>query len=428
METGDDKYLDVVVVGAGVVGLACARALQRSGLDVCVVDPESPGSVCSFGNAGVIATDHVLPMARPEVLRRLPALLGNPRGPLYLKASRIPALLPWMLRFAAASRPARVERGIRAIAALTGRSLPAWEAELTASGGLHLLRRQGMHSVYRSEAAFRRDAGERASQQGAGVPFEVLSAAALRDREPALTDGLVRGVFYPEVAHVIDPQAVVQCLADALVRDGGTLLRGEVTRLEETPHRVTVALSRGWLPCRHAVLAAGLASRRLCRSLGVDPPLAAEMGYHLRFPGAEERLRAPVAVAEHGFLVTPMHGHLRAAGTVELARREMPAAWSRADVLRFRATDLFRDPLPEPAEPWRGSRPTLPDFLPAIGLLPGYRRVVAAFGHQHIGLTTAAVTGTLVRDVVRGTQPALDIAPYDPGRFTSLGHERKWRP
>jgi D-amino-acid dehydrogenase len=172
---------------------------------------------------------------------------------------------------------------------------------------------------------------------------------------------------------------------------------------------------------RYVVLAAGLGSRRLCNSLGLDVPLAAEMGYHLTFPGAQQRLHAPVAVAEDGFAVTPMGDHLRAAGTVEFACREMPPTWRRADLLEPQAARLFQQTLPQPAERWRGSRPTLPDFLPAIGKLPGHPRVLAAFGHQHIGLTTAAVTGNLIRDLVRGETPGLDITPYDPGRFVSRG-------
>jgi glycine/D-amino acid oxidase-like deaminating enzyme len=419
--SGEAPLFDVLVAGAGVVGTACARALQRSGYNVCVVDPEPPGSGCSYGNAGVIANDHVLPLSRPDVLRRVPGMLLRRDAPLALKISRVPALLPWMWHFAAACRRDRARRGSRATAALTGAALPAWNDELKASGGLALLRRHGMYSIYRSEAAFVHDAEERNCQRELGVDWRLLDGDALRQREPALSTEITRAVFYPDVAHVVNPQRLVRCLVDAFVRGGGKVLTSDATALVCEPHQVTVRLGAGRVRARYVVIAAGLGSRALCRTLGVNVPLAAEMGYHLTFPGVEQQLAAPVAAAEEGFLVTPMEGHLRAAGTVELAAREMPPSWRRADVLGRQAAALFRQPLPEPAERWRGSRPTLPDFLPAIGPLPGHPRVIAAFGHQHIGLTTAAITGVLVRDLVRGVQSTLDIAPYDPGRFSSFG-------
>jgi glycine/D-amino acid oxidase-like deaminating enzyme len=407
---------DVLVAGAGIVGLACARALQRAGCSVCLIDPEPPGNGCSFGNAGVIATEHVLPLARPRVLWRAPTMLRR-HGPLYLKARRLPGLLPWFARFAAACRPATVERGTRAIAALTSHSLEAWQRELAASRGIHLLQSHGMYSVYRSGAAFAADADERDLAERLGVRLEVLCGDELRQREPALGGDLQHAVFYPDVAHVLSPLGVVRCLADAFATAGGTLLQAAMTGLESQPHQVTAAVGPRTVAGRYVVVAAGLGSRALCRGLGWTPPLVAEMGYHLTFPGAAEYLRAPVAAAEDAFIATPMGDHLRVAGTVEFARREAAPAWHRADRLGRQAAGLFREPLPPVQGRWRGSRPTLPDFLPAIGPVPGHPRIIAAFGHQHIGLTTAAVTGELVRDLVRGDAPAIDPAPYAPARF-----------
>lgn len=415
----------MLVIGAGVVGMACARALQRDGFEVCVVDPEPPGNGCSYGNAGILATDHVLPLARPEVLRRVPRMLLARDGPLYLKAARVPALLPWLARFAAACRPARVAGGIRAMAALTGAALPAWERELEASGARDLLVARGMYAVYRSAAACHDDAAERGIAGELGVAWECLGGAELRRREPGLAPNLSHAVYYPGVAHVRDPVELVRRLAAAFQRDGGALLENRVVRLAPAPHQVTAELERGRLRCRYAVVAAGLASRALCAGLGWRPPLIAEMGYHLTLPGAESRLSAPVAAAEDGFIATPMAGHLRLAGTVEFAAREAPPTWRRADMLHGLAAGLFREALPGPGARWRGSRPSLPDFLPAIGPLPGAPRVLAAFGHQHVGLTTAAVTGALVCDLVAGRRGELDPAPYAPMRFAAATRGRR---
>lgn len=417
--SGVPQRFDVLVAGAGVVGVACARALQRAGLRVCLADPQPPGSGCSHGNAGVIASEHVLPLAHPGTLRKLPRMLVTRHGPLYLKATRVPGLAPWLLRFAAACSSSRVTAGARATAALTSAAVATWRQALAASGGSHLLSSRGLYAVYRSEAAFARDAEERALARRFGVDWQVLDGAALRQREPALSPTLVRAVYYPGVAHVLDPGGVVRCLADRFSADGGRLVAAPVTGLSCEPHAVTATLGGGRVSARYVVVAAGVASRSLCAMLGLDPPLVAEMGYHLTFPGAETRLESPVAAAEDGYIATPMGDHLRVAGTVEFARREQLPDWSRAGALGARAARLFEQPLPPPAARWRGSRPTLPDYLPMIGPLPGHPRVLAAFGHQHIGLTTAAVTAELVRDLVLGVPPALDMVPYAAGRFTA---------
>jgi len=406
-----------LVVGAGVVGMACARALQRAGQDVVVLDAAEPGSGCSSGNAGVIATDHLLPLARPATLARLPRMLLDPDSPLYLRPGRLPGLASWFARFLWACRPAQVHRGTIATAALTGRALAAWEVELASAGASALLRRSGMYEVCEDATGFAGAVRGRALAESFGVPVEVLSGPELCSREPALRPGLAGALYYPEVAHVVDPLRVVQVLTLAFAAGGGRLLRGRATAVRTVAEGVAVATEAGTLTAGHVVIAAGIGSRDLCRSLGFDPPLVAEMGYHVALSGAEVRLGAPVASSAGGFIVTPMADQLRIAGTVEFARRAEPPDWRRAAVLERRAARLFRDPLQPADGRWRGCRPTLPDFLPAIGPVPGRPGVLAAFGHQHIGLTTAALTGAIVRDLVLGAPPGFDLSPYAPGRF-----------
>jgi glycine/D-amino acid oxidase-like deaminating enzyme len=408
----------LVVIGAGVVGLACARALQRAGRRVCIVDPAEPGSACSYGNAGVIATDHLLPLSRPGTLARLPRMLFDPESPLRLAPSRLVELMPWFARFLWACRPTQVRRGILATAALTGAALAAWREELAHSGASDLLRETGMYEVFETAPDFAAAVRGRAVAESFGVPVEPVEAADLRRREPALRTDLAGALYYPGVAHVLDPLRVSRALARAFLDAGGTIARTRATALRGRADGVTVETAGGALHASHAVIAAGIDARELCRTLGFDPPLIAEMGYHVAIPGAQSRLGAPIASATGGFIVTPMVDHLRIAGTVEFARRPAPPDWRRAEVLARRAARLFRAPFDEVERSrWRGCRPTLPDFLPAIGPLPGQPRVIAAFGHQHIGLTTAAVTGATVRDLVLGVRGVIDAEPYAPGRF-----------
>ena len=407
--------MTIAVVGAGVVGMACARALQRAGQQVVVVDPEPPGAGCSHGNAGVIALDHVLPLARPEVLRGLPAMLGASDSPLYLKLSRVPGLAPWLLRMAWASRPAAVERGSIALANLVRGAVDAWIEELESCRARELLVRAGSYLAYETPRDYQKGKTQRDVMRERGVDTRDLHGHEVAARLPALAP-VHRGLYYPDSAHVLNPRRVVETLANAFCASGGTLETRSVERLAMNETGVTVE-ARDWrLEASKVVIAAGWQSAALCAPLGCPVPLGVEMGYHVSFDPLDG-LAAPVAIAGRGFMATPLDGELRIAGTVEFARSEVAPDWRRTELLERQARRLFGPVLSPLRNRWRGSRPTLPDFLPAIGPLQPGSSVYAAFGHQHIGLTTAAVTGQLICDAILGRQPPFDPAPFSPDRF-----------
>jgi glycine/D-amino acid oxidase-like deaminating enzyme len=415
-QEGADVARDVAVIGAGVVGMACARALQRAGQRVVVYDPEPPGSGCSHGNAGVIAGDHVLPLSRPDVLVSVPRMLGDPEAPLYLRPRRLVGLAPWLAQLAWAGRPRAVERGSRALSALVSGAVAAWRDELASCGASALLATEGSYVAYDTPRAYQRHAPNRRAAHARAVPLVPLRGRELAARLPALTP-VYRGIHYPDNAHVLNPRAVVEAMAVAFQRAGGRLEPRRVAQVARAEGGAVVVVDGRRETYAHVVIAAGWQSAALCDALDRPLPLGVEMGYHVTFD-LPAGLAAPVMMARHGFMVTPMAGELRIAGTVEFARAEEAPDWRRAAVLERQARRLFRVDLGPVRDRWRGSRPTLPDFLPAIGPLTADRAVLAAFGHQHIGLTSATVTARLVTDLVLGRQTSIDPTPYSPDRFS----------
>ena len=407
--------MTVAVVGAGVVGMACARALQRAGQQVVVVDPEPPGAGCSHGNAGVIAVDHVQPLARPEVLRGLPGMLGDSDSPLYLKLSRVPGLTPWLLRMAWSSRPAAVERGSIALANLVAGAVDAWKDELESCGARELLVCTGSYLAYETPRDYQKGKAQRGVLRKRGVLVQDLHGYEVAAKLPGLAP-VHRGLYYPDTAHVVNPRGVVETLASAFCAAGGTVETRRVRRLSTNGTGVTLQAQDWRLDADQVVIAAGWQSAALCAPLGCRVPLGVEMGYHVSFDPLDG-LTAPVAIAGRGFMATPLDGELRVAGTVEFARSEAAPDWRRAELLERQARRLFGTALSPLRSRWRGSRPTLPDFLPAVGPLQPGSPVYAAFGHQHIGLTTAAVTGQLISDAMLGRQPSFDLKPFNPARF-----------
>src|SRR5688572_10068569 len=219
----------VIVIGAGIIGTATARALQREGHAVTLVDSGEPGKATSYGNAGFIAIDHVLPLARPSTLKRLPQMLMDRNGPLTVHPPSIPYLLPWMARFArAASSMAEVRKGMDSFGLLMAEANIAWKAEIQASGLGELFRSRGALYVYESEASFAGSAEERELQKAKGTEFEIVDGNRARELAPGLSSHIVRGVYYPHGMHTINPYRVVAALAERFAADGGLVERARV--------------------------------------------------------------------------------------------------------------------------------------------------------------------------------------------------------
>ena len=409
----------VIVIGAGVVGAATARALQRAGHAVTLVDSGEPGKATSYGNAGFIAIDHVLPLARPSTLKRVPQMLMDRTGPLTVHPPSIPYLLPWMARFArAAYSMAEVRKGMDSFGLLMAEANIAWKAEIQASGLGELFRSRGALYVYESEASFAAGAEERELQKAKGTDFEIVDGNRARELAPGLASHIVRGVYYPHGMHTINPYRVVTTLVERFAADGGTVRRARVRGFVRDGDRVTaVQLTDSTLPADAVVIAAGRASGELTRLLGFNAPLVAERGYHVMLAPDNVRFDLPVSPAERGFFITPMEEGLRVAGTVELAAPHQPPSWHRADLLVQHLKTIFPGVGGAELSRWIGERPSLPDFRPAIGRAPRLANVYCGYGHQHVGLTLATATGRLIARQMDGEELPPALAACDPGRF-----------
>ena len=408
---GPQPQADIAVIGAGIVGVACALQLARQGLRVQVVDQQAPGQGASFGNAGHLATEQVFPIADLSILRRLPAMLMDPMGPLRLDWKYLPHALPWFVRLLLNLRPAPFRRTVAGIRALNEGSLEAWRRMLAAIERPGLLKEDGSLLVFeRAEWRQALDALQaRMCQQS--VPVDFWPAQAVRAAAPQLSERLLGGLFFPRTGHFIDPYLVVRELVDAARALGVQFLQRKVLGGQLRQDGVALATAEGGLRARQVLIACGAHSAGLTAALtGRKVPLDTERGYHLMLPHEHDRLPFAVTSLERRFIMTPMADGLRLAGTVEFAGLESPPSMERAWQLHRLSKGLFgRDLSAEAATPWMGMRPSLPDSLPIIDrVCEG--RVLLAFGHQHLGLTQAAITAEHVARLA--TVPATGNAPH----------------
>ena len=408
----------VLIAGAGFVGLSTALYLQSEGARVTVLDPRGPGEGASKGNAAVLAVDSVNPVAMPGVLRDVPGMLMDPLGPLAIRWSYLPRIAPWLLRFVAASRPARVEAIAAALRQLLANAIDAYLPLLERAGATDMLRRTGWLSLYETDQSFRAAQYGLELQRRLGVTVEILRAEEIRQAEPSLAPIYRHGVIHPENAHVLDPYQLAQRLAEAVVRSGGAIERQELRGFVfENGRPVAGRTAEGLIPCDAVVVAAGAWSRPLVRALGHDVPLDTERGYHVTLPHPNVVPRRPLYSGDHSFAVTPLSIGLRFAGTVELGGLNAPPNYARAEKLLTHGRRMFPGLDATGASRWMGFRPSMPDSLPVIGAVPGIPNAVLAFGHGHLGLTLGAITGKLAAALALGRPPALDVTPYRAERF-----------
>jgi D-amino-acid dehydrogenase len=412
----------VGVIGAGMVGVAAASFLQRAGHDVFIVEPGNPGEGASFGNAGCLNGSSVVPMSMPGVIRSVPGWLSDPMGPLTIRWSYLPALAPWLIRFIRAGRPDKVRAQARALRAILGPSLATLAPLLRDAGAQDLVKNVGHLFVYRSAEQWRHESAAWALRRENGVQWDEFDADELRQLEPTLSREYVKGVLVAENGHTVNPHRLVNTLAEAFRRNGGRIERRRALGFELDGDRLAgIRTDNGTLRADAAVVAAGVWSKPLAAELGDNIPLETERGYHLIIRDPEVTPRAPVADAAGKFVATPMETGLRVAGTVELAGLKAPPNWERSRVLLRHVHRLFpalKESYPEDRlSMWMGHRPSTPDSLPVIGRARRSADVVYAFGHGHVGMAAAPMTGKLVAELISGAPTSADVTPFRAERF-----------
>jgi len=388
---------DIAVVGAGIIGVACALRLARQGLRVVVIDQQQPGHGASFGNAGHLATEQVFPIADASILKRLPAMLMDPMGPLRLDWKYLPRALPWFTRLLLNLRPAPFQNTVAGLRALNESSLEAWQRLLADIQRPDLLKIDGSLLVFERPESRQAIQALQSRLHQQQVPVDYWQAGAIRETAPQLSDQIQGGLFFPRTGHFIDPYRVVCELVEAAKASGVNFVQQQVQGGHVQEHGVALITGNGALTASRVLIACGAHSAKLTAALtGEKVPLDTERGYHLMLPQEHDRLPFPVTSLERKFIMTPMSEGLRLAGTVEFAGLEKPPSMERAWQLHRLSQGLFRQDLSaEAATPWMGFRPSLPDSLPVIDQVCG-GKVLLAFGHQHLGLTQAAVTAEMV--------------------------------
>jgi D-amino-acid dehydrogenase len=409
---------NAVVIGGGLVGLSCALNLQQSGIRTTLVDPAATPRPASWGNAGHLATEQAEPLASSKTLRSFPRRLFWRGGALSLPMRDLPVWLPFAFRFVRSSTQARFTAGRSALGSLLRTAIPAWQRLAQAARVEHLIADDGHFVVWESPAGaaagraawMHSDKGTTTFRDATQEEIAVLSAQ--------ISAPIAGAIRFHGTGQILDPGELADGLNEALVRSGGSKRTAHVRKLVTKGSTASALLDDGEL--LHAdlvVVAAGVASAALLQPLGYRVPIIAERGYHIQSATTDWPVgQPPVVFEERSMIVTRFRSGLRAASFVEFGRAHSPAdprKWAR---LRSHVAALGLH-FHEPCSEWFGARPTLPDYLPAVGRSRRIGNLLYAFGHQHLGLTLAAVSGELIASLARGETSDIDVTPFDLERF-----------
>lgn len=316
----------VVVLGAGLVGLACGRALQCAGFDVTLVDRGAPGEGASFGNASHIATASVIPQATPGLARQTLKMLRDPNGPLIARAGYVARHLPWFLRFFGNGNLPTMQQGAVAMSAMVAQAWDSWRPVLRDIHAEHLVEQTGAMHVFKSQAALSASRASYAFRRQLGVASTELDVEAALAMEPALAPGIAGAVHVPGMGYVTDTLSLSQHLVASILKRGGRIERALATSIDGRGGTT----DKGRLDADLVVLAAGAWSKTFARQLGFAMPLVSERGYHIMLARDSSPIVKPLLLVERKVAVTPMLAGLRLASVAEFTQPDAAADHDRA--------------------------------------------------------------------------------------------------
>ncbi|MBY4598714.1 FAD-dependent oxidoreductase [bacterium BD-1] len=410
---------DVLVLGGGVIGLACAHYLLAEGRSVRVLEAGRVGAATSWGNCGTLTPSHAAPLAAPGMVRQALRWMVSPSAPLYVKPRWDPALMRWLAKVAGrCNRRDWRESGL-AKGALLKYSRALIE-DLVYGQDLDCgFEAGGLHYVFRTERALEKQRRDLPLLEELGIPARVLDGAALAADEPALRPGLAGSVFFPGDAQ-LRPDRYTAELARVVRADGGVIEEGvRVTGLERGRNGIeAVHTSEGRRTGGRVVMALGAWSTEFAQMLRLQIPIQPGKGYSITYDRPAAPPRRPLVLKERSVCVTTWGDGYRLGSTMEFSGYDDSLNRARLDALERGAGEYLLEPVgPAKREEWCGWRPMTWDDLPLLGRAPGFNNLFLATGHGMMGMGMSAGTGRLLADLVTGRAPAIDPAPYAPARF-----------
>lgn len=409
---------NAIVLGAGMAGLSAALQLRKRGWSVALVDRKGPGLETSYGNAGIIQSEAVMPYPMPRDLATLLAIAAGTTNIVHYDPLALPSHLSSVIQYWWNSAPKRHQRLAASYSKIIAAATAEHQKLIEQTPVQNLIRRDGFRVMLRSKAAMDK-AVAKAEYVGAeyGVAFKVLSPADLGKAEPVLAETGAGAIHWLDPWTVSDPGGLVSAYGDLFLRLGGTFASGDANNLQQTPAGGwRVDTDNGRLEAEHLVVALGPWSPQLLHRFGYRFPMVRKRGYHMHYR-PPKTLDLPLMDEALGYVMAPMAKGLRITTGADLTGERaplMPIQLRRAEKAARGLLDLGA---PVENRPWAGTRPCMPDMLPVVGAAAKQKGLWMHFGHGHQGFTLGPATGRILAELMSGEKPYIDNTPFQPDRF-----------
>ena len=410
---------DVVVVGAGIIGLSTAIWCQRYGLKVVLVDREGPGSGTSYGNAGILSAGSIIPITTPGLLKKVPKMLIDPNEPLFVRYSYLPKIAPFLFKYLNYSKIDHVKLYATAMSSLLFDSVDQHRALAKGSDAEHYISEQDYLIAYDTYNAFKADANAWKIREEKGYIFKVLTEAELSKVDPFYKDKFEVIVANKKHGKISDPGAYLQALYREFMRNGGVFEKAIFKQVIIDGNNIRgIKINNSKLYSEKFVFTLGPWSGNLSKKLGLNIPFESERGYHIELINPSRMPIQPLKVTSGKFIVTPMLGRIRLAGITEFGGLLAGPSKAPLDLLKRNAKTLFPNLKYDRVDEWLGHRPTTANSLPVIGKLNKFDNVFVGFGHQHVGLTGGAKTGRILAGLIGEKKFNIELSHFDPNIYS----------
>ena len=406
----------VAVIGAGIIGVCIAHFLRKNGHEVILYDQNEPGTQTSFGNAGLFANKECVTANSPHLWKKLPSMLLSKNGPLVIDWFYVFKHLPWIVRFLRNCTTSRVEHIAKSLSSFSSHAKFAYEEifhEMDISK--YIVQKEPIY-LYESKQSFENDQYAFNLRKKYNVHFDIINKEDIAKMEPSLEPIYYKGIVLKGESFTISPIKITKKIFDNFINNGGNFVLTKINSIFKKGDSLFLRCNEGDHQFDKIVVAAGVWSNVLARTIGDNFPLDTERGYHIMFENNNNLLTRSVGWAKTGFYMTPMEEGIRAAGTVEIAGLKKPMNNNMLTMIEETARSILPQ-LGKVKSQWMGFRPTLPDSLPVIGESQKCKNVYYAFGHQHLGLSLAAVTGKSILSLIENKPTNINIDPLNPYRF-----------
>jgi len=406
----------VAIVGAGIIGVCIAHFLRKNGHEVALFDQSNPGTQTSFGNAGLFASHECVTVNSPQLWRSLPSMLLSKNGPLVIDWLYVLTHLPWAIKFLRNCTSKRADHIAKSLSSFSSNAGLAYEEIFKEVEVSNIIVHKEPIYLYESKELFESNQYAFNLRKKYNVRFDIINKEDIAKMEPSLAPIYYKGIVLKGESFTKSPMQITQKIFDKFINNGGHFIKSKVDSIFRNGGSLFLSCNEKERQFDKIVVAAGVWSNVLAKTIGDNFPLDTERGYHITFENNNNLLSRPVGWSKTGYYMTPMEDEIRVAGTVEIAGLKKPMNRKMLTMIEETARNILPK-IGKVKSQWMGFRPTLPDSLPVIGESQKCKNVYYAFGHQHLGLSLAAVTGKVMQSLIENQPTNINIDFLSPYRF-----------